>query len=816
MMMKNMKLRTRMLIYICSTVCIAFVFTIGFVTITARNLVKTQALREAREIASRYSNVIKAEIESAIKSARTLSQTFEGIKIHGDIPKRAMTDAVLKQVLEKNTDFISVWTVWEPDALDGNDKKFINEWGHDETGRYIPYFNRATGFLEVEPMANYNVPEKNDYYRIPITTGKEIIIDPQMYPISGADVLMTRVGSPIIFQGKVIGVVGIDIMLSTFELLVARIRPFETGSVALISHTGKYAAHPDSKSVTHDIGISEQWVSAKQAIRAGEFFQFTDISEDSSDEIIRLFVPITFGNTQTPWSFLVNVPMSEVLKGSVKITYISTVIGIVSLLIVVGIIFMITASVTRPLNEIVKIANHISMGDLSHKITLCQQDEIGLLAESFRNMKNRINDLLNEMNGLIYAIWQGQLDKRGNADIYSGSWQKLVIGMNKMIDAFVSPIYITADSLDMLAKGHIPENITGQYNGDFNMIKNNLNVLIDVTKQTERVAEEIADGNLSFDVKERSEHDRMMLALKRMIQKLNEIMNETKGMIQAVGHGKLNIRGNAEAFEGGWRELVSGVNHLIDGLSSTVSEKAALGTEMELAKKIQTCLLPEKPEIQGYEIAASCEPADEIGGDYYDVISVGGFDWIVIGDVSGHGVTSGLIMMMVQTAIHTVLIQNPEVPASHLLSVINRTIYENIVRMDEQKHMTIVVIASGKDGFFDFSGLHEDILFWCADSEKVEKIATDGMWIGLEPDISKMLPMNEFRMETGDCIVLYTDGIIEARNTQDGSFFGAERLDKIISSCGGCSAAEIHAAILESLKDYEKPDDVTLFVMKRV
>jgi hypothetical protein len=77
------------------------------------------------------------------------------------------------------------------------------------------------------------------------------------------------------------------------------------------------------------------------------------------------------------------------------------------------------------------------------------------------------------------------------------------------------------------------------------------------------------------------------------------------------------------------------VNHLIDGLSSAVSEKAALGTEMELAKKIQTCLLPKSPEIQGYDIAASCESADEVGGDYYDVISVGGYDWIVIGDVSG-------------------------------------------------------------------------------------------------------------------------------------------------------------------------------------
>ncbi|MCP4610030.1 MAG: response regulator, partial [Planctomycetes bacterium] len=85
-----------------------------------------------------------------------------------------------------------------------------------------------------------------------------------------------------------------------------------------------------------------------------------------------------------------------------------------------------------------------------------------------------------------------------------------------------------------------------------------------------------------------------------------------------------------------------------------VKARDALWGEMELAKKIQTVLLPEEPKISGYKIAAHMEPADEVGGDYYDVINFEGKDWLVIGDVSGHGVPSGLVMMMVQTAIHTV------------------------------------------------------------------------------------------------------------------------------------------------------------------
>ncbi|MDM8526102.1 PP2C family protein-serine/threonine phosphatase [Desulfococcaceae bacterium HSG8] len=236
--------------------------------------------------------------------------------------------------------------------------------------------------------------------------------------------------------------------------------------------------------------------------------------------------------------------------------------------------------------------------------------------------------------------------------------------------------------------------------------------------------------------------------------------------------------------------------------------------EMELAKKIQTVLLPERPEIEGYDIIASLDPADEVGGDYYDVISAGGYEWIVIGDVSGHGVPAGLVMMMAQTAIHTVLLDNPGVPPSQLLTIINRTIYQNIEKMHESKHMTIVVLAGGTDGDFIFSGLHEDILIWRAETGKVDEIETNGMWIGMEEDISDMLPTESLKLSPGDCMVLFTDGVTEARG-EGGDLFGNERLVKIIEKSGHCPVSEIHADVMTALEPYKKPDDVTLVVIKR-
>ncbi|MCP4347734.1 MAG: SpoIIE family protein phosphatase [Desulfobacterales bacterium] len=299
--------------------------------------------------------------------------------------------------------------------------------------------------------------------------------------------------------------------------------------------------------------------------------------------------------------------------------------------------------------------------------------------------------------------------------------------------------------------------------------------------------------------------------------------------VRVIASGNLNAAVHSERKDeigqlaSDVEKMRSAIKDLTENLEAKVKERTkelreardALWGEMELAKKIQTVLLPEKPEMFGYDISASIEPADEVGGDYYDVISVGGYDWIVIGDVTGHGVSSGLVMMMVQTAIYTVLLENPEVLPSDLLAVINKTIYQNVEKMGESKHMTIVVLAGDSNGEFTFAGLHEDILIRRASSGKVEEIETSGMWIGLEPDISHFLKERSLKLEPGDCMVLFTDGITEAMD-KHGDLYGNERLVDIVEEFGNDPASVIHNNIIDSLENYKKLDDVTLVVVKRL
>ncbi|MBN2158023.1 MAG: SpoIIE family protein phosphatase [Spirochaetes bacterium] len=249
----------------------------------------------------------------------------------------------------------------------------------------------------------------------------------------------------------------------------------------------------------------------------------------------------------------------------------------------------------------------------------------------------------------------------------------------------------------------------------------------------------------------------------------------------------------------------------------------SLWGEMQLAKKIQTVLLPEKPSISGYEICAYMNPAENVGGDYYDIINEGGKDWIVIGDVSGHGVPAGLIMMMIQTSISTIIADSPGLPPSEVLIRANNTIYKNIQKLGENKYMTITVLAAHSKGEFVFSGLHQDIMVYRKRTGDVDCIDTNGLWIGVVEDLNGKVGDSSFAMEKGDTALLYTDGIFEAweksdyrdRNDPFGQMFGTERLKDTFRKSAEKPIDEIKADILSALEHYECMDDITMVIIRR-
>lgn len=245
-----------------------------------------------------------------------------------------------------------------------------------------------------------------------------------------------------------------------------------------------------------------------------------------------------------------------------------------------------------------------------------------------------------------------------------------------------------------------------------------------------------------------------------------------------------------------------------------------MSAELSITRRLQQMILPKQQElnqIKGLEIACFMQPADEVGGDYYDVLSYDRQVKIGIGDVTGHGLESGVLMIMVQTAVRT-LLENNETDPVKFLSVLNRTIYHNVQRMNIDKSMSLALLDY-EEGNLRLSGQHEEIIL-VRNNGKLEQIDTIdlGFPIGLEPDIAAFVAQKEILLFPGDIVVLYTDGITEAEN-KAGMQYGLERLCEVVNCNWQRSAEEIKQAVINDVRshiDEQKVyDDITWLVLKQ-
>lgn len=262
-------------------------------------------------------------------------------------------------------------------------------------------------------------------------------------------------------------------------------------------------------------------------------------------------------------------------------------------------------------------------------------------------------------------------------------------------------------------------------------------------------------------------------------------------------------------------------NHQIQLLNEALqADNLRMTVELAVTKQLQQMILPrpeELAQIESLEIASFMIPATEVGGDYYDILQDNGHVKIGIGDVTGHGLESGVLMMMVQTAVRALLSSRLH-DSKSFLTVLNNTLYCNLQRMQSDKNLTLVLLDYYQ-GTLCVTGQHEEILY-ITQSGQIERIDTFalGFMVGVEPDISDFITEYKLYLKEGDGVVLYTDGITEAVN-EENQQFGIERLCEVIRTHWKLSAEEIQQAVLDTLYSYigtcQLQDDVTLLVIKQ-
>jgi phosphoserine phosphatase RsbU/P len=263
-------------------------------------------------------------------------------------------------------------------------------------------------------------------------------------------------------------------------------------------------------------------------------------------------------------------------------------------------------------------------------------------------------------------------------------------------------------------------------------------------------------------------------------------------------------------------ELVDANANLDRSREELRAARDALWGEMEVAKRIQTALLPTNRAVGPYEVAARMQPAEEVGGDYYDIIETEtGGRWIAIGDVSGHGVESGLVMMMTQTSILALVERNPDLGPAGVFRAVNTALMENISRLRTGRYMTLNVVRLDEDRL-TLAGKHQDLLVWRSAEQRVEVVSNDGCWIGVARELNGELPDVEVPMAPGDVALFYTDGATEAMSPS-GEMFGDERLARALGEVAKLPLAAALDELFTRVTSFQarQDDDVTMMLVRR-
>ncbi|HZN39852.1 MAG TPA: PP2C family protein-serine/threonine phosphatase [Planctomycetota bacterium] len=243
---------------------------------------------------------------------------------------------------------------------------------------------------------------------------------------------------------------------------------------------------------------------------------------------------------------------------------------------------------------------------------------------------------------------------------------------------------------------------------------------------------------------------------------------------------------------------------------------AAMEKEFDMAQAIQLQILPERPPVvRGFEIAAQYSACLAVGGDYFDYVPLAdGRTLVVIADVSGHNLASGMMMVSARAMLRTLAAVHGE--ATQIFGALAASMFKDLTRTE--RYLTAAGLALRDNGrIVDYvSAGHADLLVYRAATGRVERLNSEGTILGFVP--SPLYTSRSIELSRGDCMLLYTDGVTEAAGIDD-ELFGDDRLEALFARLApNRQAQRIVDGIVRALDYFRRgravTDDVTAVVIQ--
>jgi methyl-accepting chemotaxis protein len=362
-------------------------------------IITDMVYRQGDSLAAQYANQVQGQLERFSETPREMANTFIALKKSAK-PDRQAALEILRQTLEANPLLLGSWTVWEPNAFDGQDQKFRNAPGHDASGRFVAVYSRGTGKITLDPNLDYEKEGAGDYYLLAKKSGHETVMEPYFYSYTGDkkdEQFITSIVIPIMIDGSFQGVLGIDIAISTFESIMKDIQPIPGAFGMLISNTGALLYHPAKENIGKNVGETspeKNKAALLAAIAGGKPYSLVKNNLATGELSYMSLAPIQIGSSTTPWALAVALPMAILFAPLNSLLVLMIVIGIACAVAGFFVLLVVARSISRPIGLIKAVNDRLAQGDFALG---------GIDAGAFESMRSR-GDEIGEMTEAIGVV----------------------------------------------------------------------------------------------------------------------------------------------------------------------------------------------------------------------------------------------------------------------------------------------------------------------------------------------------------------------------------------------------------------------------
>lgn len=370
---------------VCASLSIAIVCSA--IAWRAGQSAEADALALARATTQHAASIVGSDLHATYTVAQALSRSLAEQK-QSDLPiGRAQLDATLRATIEQSPNWLGFYSVWAPNALDGRDAEFAgSNPGTDNTGRFLSWWNRLEGKIGVSPVVFVDQAGANDWYDLPCQNKRDTWLDVAPFETGGQKILASTLSLPILVKGDCLGIVAVDLALSTLQKQLQAIQvPIAGAQMALISQRGIYVSDPRAERLGQP--ASDQPQAALAHIAKGQPFLWND-----DQGWIHLYAPVTMAPGLPAWAIEMRVPQAETHRASSALVRWATGMGILSVLAGSALMLLLVTRTTAPLRRLTQALESLVAGSsrLDVRLDTRGKDELARIASAFNAFVDKL------------------------------------------------------------------------------------------------------------------------------------------------------------------------------------------------------------------------------------------------------------------------------------------------------------------------------------------------------------------------------------------------------------------------------------------